>query len=137
MLAAILFALLAQSPASVTLPAPFDRVLRDYESAWRAKDAQALAALFTADGWVLQSQSNFAHRRAAIEKQYRGQGGPLYLRAVASESSGDLAYILGAYTYNAATNPDQGKFTLVLKKDKSGRWLIVSDMDNSLPMPAK
>lgn len=24
-----------------------------------------------------------------------------------------------------------GKFTLTLRKDKSGRWLIVSDMDNS------
>jgi uncharacterized protein (TIGR02246 family) len=133
MLAAITLLLLAQTVPSVTLPAPLDRVLRDYEKAWRAKDAKALAALFTEDGWVLQSESNFAHGRAAMEKQYEGQGGPLYLRAVAAESNGNLAYILGAYTYNAPSNPDMGKFTLVLKRDKSGRWLIVSDMDNSLP----
>ncbi len=137
MLTPLLLILLAQSPASIQLPPPLDRVLRDYESAWRAKDAQALAALFTEDGWVLQSDSPFAHRREAITKQYTGQGGPLYLRAVASEASGNLAYILGAYTYNAATNPDRGKFTLVLKKDKSGRWLIVSDMDNGLPRPPR
>jgi ketosteroid isomerase-like protein len=137
MLTPLLLILLAQSPASIQLPAPLDRVLRDYESAWRAKDAPALAALFTEDGWVLQSDSPFAHRREAIAKQYTGQGGPLYLRAVASQSSGNLAYILGAYTYNAATNPDQGKFTLVLKRDKSGRWLIVSDMDNGLPRPPR
>jgi ketosteroid isomerase-like protein len=27
--------------------------------------------------------------------------------------------------------PDEGKFTLTLRKDKDGSWLIVSDMDNS------
>lgn len=137
MLATIALLLFSQAAPSKPLPAPLDRVLRDYEKAWRAKDAKALAALFTEDGWVLQSQSNFAHRRAAIEKQYQGQGGPLFLRAVAAESSGDLAYILGAYTYEAADRPDMGKFTLVLKKDKAGRWLIVSDMDNSMPKPTK
>jgi len=37
---------------SITLPAELDRVLRDYERAWKASDAAALAALFTADGFV-------------------------------------------------------------------------------------
>ena len=32
---------------SVTLPAALARVLTDYETAWRARDAKALAALFT------------------------------------------------------------------------------------------
>ncbi|MDX2179513.1 MAG: nuclear transport factor 2 family protein [Bryobacteraceae bacterium] len=132
MFPALVLVLLAQSAASIQLPGPLDRVLRDYEKAWRAKDAKALAELFTPNGWVLQSQSPFAQGPAAIEKQYQGQGGALFLRAVASESSGDLAYILGAYTYDAATNPDRGKFTLVLKKDASGRWRILSDMDNSI-----
>ncbi len=42
---------LAQSPAfpeslpSVALPAPLERVLRDYEKAWQEKDAAALARL--------------------------------------------------------------------------------------------
>lgn len=39
---------------SVTLPAGLDRVLRDYERHWRAGNADSLAALFTADGFVLQ-----------------------------------------------------------------------------------
>ena len=37
---------------SVVLPAELDRVLRDYERGWRARDAAALAALFTEDGYV-------------------------------------------------------------------------------------
>src|SRR3546814_2102196 len=39
----------------VTLPPELDRVLRDYERAWRAGDAAALASLFTEDGFILQS----------------------------------------------------------------------------------
>lgn len=30
-----------------------------------------------------------------------------------------------------AGKPDDGKFTLTLRKDSDGRWLIVSDMDSS------
>jgi ketosteroid isomerase-like protein len=30
-----------------------------------------------------------------------------------------------------AGQPDIGKFTLTLRKDSDGRWLIRSDMDNS------
>ncbi|HEX4935593.1 MAG TPA: hypothetical protein VFV33_20570, partial [Gemmatimonadaceae bacterium] len=33
-------------PATATLPAPLERVLRDYERGWRAGDARAVAALF-------------------------------------------------------------------------------------------
>ena len=40
---------------SVELPPELDRVLRDYERAWRAGDAVALASLFAQDGFVLQS----------------------------------------------------------------------------------
>ena len=39
----------------VALPPELARVLRDYERAWRAGDAAALAALFAEDGFVLQS----------------------------------------------------------------------------------
>jgi hypothetical protein len=38
---------------SVTLPPELDRVLRDYETAWTAKDAARLAKLFAEDGYVL------------------------------------------------------------------------------------
>ena len=42
---------------------------------------------------------------------------------------GTAGYIIGAYGRKAG-DPDDGKFTLTLRKDSSGRWLIVSDMDN-------
>ena len=123
----------AQEPApslpSVTLPPPLARVLTDYEAAWRSKDAAALAALFTEDGFVLSSGTPPVRGRAQIRKHYMGQGGPLALRALAFATDGSLGYIVGGFA-RAKDEPDIGKFTLTLRKGDGGRWMIVSDMDN-------
>src|SRR6187549_1082791 len=68
---------------STALPADLNRVLRDYERAWRAKDPAALAALFTEDGFVLASGRPAVRGRAAIREAYANAGGPLFLRAFA------------------------------------------------------
>src|SRR5262245_39972410 len=119
---------------SITLPPEFHRVLTDYETAWRNKDPKVLASLFTEDGFVLSNGTPMVRGRAAIERHYQGAGGPLFLRAGAMASSGDIGYIIGAYG-NAAGEPDHGKFTLTLRKGRDGRWLIVSDMDNGNDFP--
>jgi ketosteroid isomerase-like protein len=126
----------AQSPApiptphpSVTLPAPLARVLTDYEAAWRNKDAAALAALFTEDGFVLSTGRPPVRGRAEIQRHYTGKGGPLALRALAFATDGSVGYIIGGYG-RASGEPDDGKFTLTLRKGPGGRWLIMSDMDN-------
>jgi ketosteroid isomerase-like protein len=138
---AILFALMvpivtfAQEPhgtpvlPSVTLPPELDRVLRDYESAWRARDPKALAEIFSEDGFVLASGKEPVRGRASIREAYTGAGGPLYLRAMAYATSGDVGYIIGGYR-GAEKGPDEGKFVLALKRS-GGRWLIMSDIDNS------
>ncbi len=115
---------------SVSLPPDLARVLTDYEAAWSRRDAPALAALFIEDGFVLPSGSSPVRGRAAIQKHYTGQGGPLSLRAIAYAAEGRVGYIIGGYT-DMAGKPDIGKFTLTLRKVSDGRWLIMSDMDNS------
>ena len=115
---------------SINLPAPLDRVLRDYEAAWTKGDAKALAALFTEDGFVMSMGDTPVRGRAEIERRYATSGGaPLALRALAFETEGATGFILGCYA-PSAKDADIGKFTLTLKKDKSGRWLIFSDMDS-------
>ncbi len=115
---------------SVTLPAALDRVLRDYERAWRGNDVPALVALFTDDGFVLQPGRPPARGRVALGTVYRGQaGGPLKLRALAYAAADTVGYIIGAYGYGESPG-DQGKFTLTLRRAVGGRWLIASDMDN-------
>ncbi|MEM7049198.1 MAG: nuclear transport factor 2 family protein [Acidobacteriota bacterium] len=119
-----------QAPATVDLPPELARVLTDYEAAWRARDPQGLAALFTEDGYVLSHGRPPVVGRKAITERYKGSGGDLYLRAFRYQTSGDIGYILGGYTYTEG-GEDNGKFTLTLERDSDGHWLIVSDMDNS------
>jgi len=119
---------------AVTLPPELDRVLRDYERAWGARDAGALSALFAEDGFVLQGGRAPVRGRAAIREAYRGSGGPLRLYAFAFARAGDVGYILGGYG-EPGTTGDEGKFTLTLRRDRGGRWLIVSDMDNANRRP--
>jgi CubicO group peptidase (beta-lactamase class C family) len=119
-----------QTMASVTLPAELDRVLRDYERAWGARDIAALVALFTDDGFVLQPGRPPVRGHAELAERYAGQGGgALRLRALAYATADRVGYIIGAYGYG--DDPvDQGKFTLTLRRTAAGRWLIASDMDN-------
>jgi ketosteroid isomerase-like protein len=122
----------AATPAlpSVTLPPELDRVLRDYETAWRRGDAAGLAALFAEDGFVLQGGRAPVRGRAAVRAAYVGQGGvPLRLRALAAAVADTVGYIIGAYGFGDAAG-DQGKFTLTLRRRPGGPWLIFSDMDN-------
>jgi ketosteroid isomerase-like protein len=114
---------------SVTLPPELGRVLTDYETAWTHRDAAALARLFAEDGFVLTRGKPPIRGRAAIEEAYKGSGGPLFLRALAFAKDGNVGYIIGGYSH-AKDAPDDGKFTLTLRKGPGGRWLIMSDMDN-------
>jgi ketosteroid isomerase-like protein len=119
------------SPAvtpSVPLPGELDRVLRDYEARFAARDAEGLSRLFVEDGWVLASGRTPVHGRANIAAHYASSGGPLTLRALAWSTDGTTGYIIGAYAWSAGS-VDDGKFTLTLRKT-GGQWLSVSDMDN-------
>ena len=117
------------SEPSVKLPTELARVLTDYEAAWGKKDAAALAMLFAEDGFVLPNGSVPVRGREAIQKYYTGHGGPLALRAIAYAAEGKVGYIIGAFSGTAGA-PDEGKFTLTLRKGGDGRWLIMSDMDS-------
>ena len=123
----------AQLP-SVPLPPELARVLTDYEGAWQQKDAAALAALFAENGFVLSSGALPVRGRAAIQKHYSGQGGPLSLRALAYAAEGSTGYIIGGFSREQG-QPDIGKFTLTLHRASDGRWLIMSDMDNGNSRP--
>ncbi|MEO7469713.1 MAG: nuclear transport factor 2 family protein [Pseudomonadota bacterium] len=121
--------------SDVALPPELDRVLRDYERAWRAGDAAALASLFAEDGFVLQSNRPPARGRLAIRAAYEGQGGsPLRLRALAFAAGDTSGYIIGVYDYGKKSG-DTGKFILTLRRTPGKPWLIFSDMDNLNAMP--
>ncbi|MGH7537796.1 MAG: YybH family protein [Gemmatimonadales bacterium] len=126
----------AQAPPtplpSITPPPELDRVLRDYERAWKAGDAATLAMLFTEDGFVLSNGKAAARGRDAIRQAYQGAGGDLRLRALAYATQDSVGYIIGAYRYGGGPDaPDTGKFILALRRSSGGPWLIGADIDNT------
>lgn len=120
------------TPPAVTLPPAFDRVLRDYEAAWRDGDGARLASLFTDDGFAVQSGSPLARGRTAIARNITGPGGALQLTAYAYASDGGVGYIVGGYRYPQSSGPG-GRFVLALRLGPDGRWLIAADLDNNGP----
>jgi hypothetical protein len=123
-----------QDPArlpSVPLPPELERVLRDYERGWQAGDGEALAALFTSDGFVRADQG-WIRGAAAIAARYANAGGDLRLRALAYAESDTVGYIIGAYGYgDEAAVSDRGTFLLALRRGADGRWRIAADLDHS------
>ena len=115
---------------SIALPPDLDRVLRDYEKAWKASDANGLAALF-ADGRVVMTNSGRAVRgRDGVRQIYANGGGPLVLRAMTYAADDSVAHIIGGYTLRPGEG-DAGTFVLALVRSRGGPWLIVADMDRS------
>jgi ketosteroid isomerase-like protein len=114
---------------SITLPPQLDRVLRDYERHWRAGDEQALATLFTADGFVPRS-GGWVRGSDGIRQTYENFSGDLRLRALAYAVDDTVGYIVGAYRYGEGAN-DGGKFVLALRRTPGGAWLIAADIDQS------
>ena len=117
---------------SVTLPPELDRVLRDYEGAWRARDAKALSELFAEDGFVLANGRPPVRGRAAIRAGYEGAGGPLVLRAYAFATAGDVGYILGGYSGSprssswakaGSSGGTRARASATASAGKAGRWL--------------
>ncbi len=132
---------IGQEPDSVLqpgimLPLELARVLTDYEAAWKDRDASGLVRLFAEDGFVLLGGRPPIPGRQAIEEYYADLGGPLSLRALAFAVEGSVGFIIGGYKREKG-EPDIGKFTLTLRKGPDGRWLIMSDMDNSNRRPQR
>ena len=114
---------------SINLPPELDRVLRDYERHWKAKDGEALSALFTEDGFI--ARGPWIRGRDAIRTAYSSSsGGDLRLRALAYATSDTVGYIVGGFRYGEATS-DGGKFMLALRRAPRGDWKIAADLDAS------
>ena len=118
---------------SIELPDELDRVLTDYEQAWKAGDAVGLADLFAEDGFV-RAKSGWIRGRQAINDQYGNAGGDLRLRALAFATNETAGYIVGAYGYgDSAAETDRGVFVLALRREGAGEpWRIAVDLDHTV-----
>jgi hypothetical protein len=114
---------------TVDLPRDLDRVLRDYERLWRAKDAAGLASIFTRDGFI--ARRGWIRGHDAIREAYSAtSGGDLRLRAVGYATGDTVGYIVGGYRYGDSQT-DGGRFVLGLRRQPGQPWRIAVDMDAS------
>src|SRR2546425_8166946 len=102
----------------------------------RARDWDALAAEYTADGWKMPPNQPMVQGRAAI-RQWFDKLPPVTsfeFRVLDIDGRADLAVLRGAYTITVtlpgAPRPvsDSGKELVVLRKQADGSWLRVGDV---------
>lgn len=117
-----------QKLSSIELPVDFQKTLTDYEHSWKTSNTQALARLFTKNGYVLTPDRPIVQGRSNIQKIYAQAGGNLFLEAHGYDIHGDIAYIIGGYRSDKVSDPI-GKFILILNKVDQ-QWMIKADMDS-------
>jgi uncharacterized protein (TIGR02246 family) len=104
------------------------KVAEEWKAAYNAKDAAAVAALYTADAYYVSAHV-VAHGRPEIQAYFqRGidAGGHIdTIQILASSQSGELAYTVGTYEATNAGQKVRGRNIVVVRK-VGGRWLMAA-----------
>jgi uncharacterized protein (TIGR02246 family) len=104
------------------------KVAEEWKAAYNAKDAAAVAALYTADAYYVSAHV-VAHGRPEIQAYFRrgiDAGGHIdTIQILASSQSGELAYTVGTYEATNAGQKVRGRNIVVVRK-VGGRWLMAA-----------
>ncbi|HSA54186.1 MAG TPA: amidohydrolase family protein [Gemmatimonadaceae bacterium] len=121
----------------VALPAALDRVLKDFERHWHARDEAAFAGLFTENG-IMQYGDAWRRGRAAIRiAQLDSKGADLKLWAQHFEMGDSLAYVVGSYGHRTRPDlADLGRLHWTLRKERDGVWRIAASMMGNVNPPS-
>jgi uncharacterized protein (TIGR02246 family) len=144
LLAACLLAAEAFAQAEAEAPEPAKASARDavdagnyfFKKAFEARDAQAIAELYTEDGRVIPAGGEPASGRAAIAAFWEGamkdtQG--VRLETAAVESDGTLAFEEGVVHLTANDGSESSARYLVVWKRVGRRWHLHRDIWNGGP----
>lgn len=120
---------------------------RDFAKALVAKDAAAAANLYAEDASLLPPNEPMVTGRANIQKYWQGGIDAGIIEAsvhtIDAKSDGDLGYEIGRFELKIKDTAgniiiDKGKYTELLKRDSTGKWISIYGMWNSdaAPEPA-
>lgn len=132
------------SPAASADEAAIRAQTTDWEKAYNAGDAKAVAALYTEDALLLPPGAPGVHGRAAIQAFFikdiaeSKAAGAVFVvnRNTDVGVSGSTGWESGTYTVTVkGAVVDSGKFLSVSRKEK-GKWLYLRDTWNSDAAPA-
>ena len=118
------------------------KAMRDvWQSAYDAKDAALITAIYSENGAVMPPNSESANGLAAIEgffREFQATGMRVELQDTEAYAHGDVGYKVGTYTISDADGAtvDEGKYVEIWRYI-DGTWRMHRDIFNSnLPLPA-
>jgi ketosteroid isomerase-like protein len=113
---------------------------RDFAKALVAKDAAAAANLYAKDASLLPPNEPIVNGRANIQKYWQAgiDAGIVgaSVHTIDARSDGDLGYEIGTFELKFKDSTgnisvEKGKYTELLKRDSSGKWMSIYGMWNS------
>jgi len=130
--------------------AALGKVRDAYMAAFKAGDAAAIGALYTADAHIMNNAQPTAIGSQAIAAALKPvmdqmAGHDIVLTPDKTDVSGDVAYETGSYKTTmtpkgAAAMVEEGRYLVVLRRQADGSWKLADDMGNlptgPAPMPA-
>lgn|SRR5262249_7966020 len=120
--------------------AAIEKAIAAWEKAFNAKDAAAVAKLYTEDATLLPPGSPAVKGRANIQSFFESfisaGGSDAKLRVVQVESSGDMAYEIGAFEAvlpqpQGGTARGSGKYVVIWKRQSDGLVKLAVDIFNA------
>lgn len=119
--------------------ADVDDVLRRYEQAYNARDATALAAVYTEDGLFTAPDGTTVRGRAALAAYWSARmGRGLVLQLESFETDSRAGFAAGTWQLDGdPTQPDapkhHGRFVVGLRRDLDGTWRMSFDTYHDAP----
>ena len=110
--------------------------IEKFTAAYNQGDAAGLAALYTENGQLLPTSSDFITGKPAIQKFWQARMDPgvssVKLESVEIEAHDETAIEVGVYSVQGQENQvfDRGKYIVIWKLEK-GQWKLHRDMMNS------
>jgi uncharacterized protein (TIGR02246 family) len=119
-----------------------------FAAAFNANDPAGVAALYASDGISQANEQPTAQGTDGITAAYKGlfdayTVSGMTITPLKTEVSGNLAYDIGTFRFTGVpkaagdTLKADGRYVVILRKDASGAWKAVADLDNvTAPPPA-
>jgi uncharacterized protein (TIGR02246 family) len=111
-------------------------VIEKFMAAYNQGDAAGLASLYTENGQLLPTNSDFITGKQAIQSFWQARMDPgvrsVKLESIEIEAHGGTSIEVGLYSVQAQENQilDKGKYIVIWKFEK-GQWKLHLDMMNS------
>jgi len=126
---------------SVRRSSEIAKISEQWAREWKAKNVNALMALYADDAVFLPATGSRVSGRAAIrelfEKALAANTSEVLVHSKVTDQSGRLAYDSGEYdetgTSGGVKRSGRGNYLVVLRRDSQNRWRIVEHMWTDVP----